>query len=81
MMGEGRQLDVEAVTEGVLINNSRSDTPSWVHAPLSILTVDSSAPGRGSALVEVSDEPLDVGQLVVQILAALLLLVVVGAVL
>lgn len=43
MMGEGRLVDVEAVTEGVLINNSRSDTPSWVHAPLSILTVEACA--------------------------------------
>lgn len=40
-----------------------------------------SAPGLGSALVKISYEPLDVGQLVVQVLAAQFLFVVVGAVL
>lgn len=39
------------------------------------------APGLGFALVEICNQALDVGQLVVQILAALLLHVVVGAVL
>ena len=39
------------------------------------------APGLGPALVKVSDEALDVGQLVVQVLAALLLHLVVWAVL
>lgn len=28
---------VEAVTEGVLINNSRLDSPSWFETPFSIL--------------------------------------------
>lgn len=28
---------VEAVTEGVLINNSQLDTPSWFDTPFSIL--------------------------------------------
>lgn len=40
-----------------------------------------SGPGLGSALVKISYEPLDVGQLVVQVLAAQFLFVVVGAVL
>lgn len=40
-----------------------------------------SAPGLGSALVKICYQALDVGQLVVQILAALLLHMVIGAVL
>lgn len=37
---EGREVRgavVEAVTEGVLINNSQLDTPSWFDTPFSIL--------------------------------------------
>lgn len=53
--------------------------------PFSILICEddtaASAPGLGSALVKICYQPLDVGQLVVQILAALLLHVVVWAVL
>lgn len=32
-----REAVVEAVTEGVLINKSQLDAPSWFHTPLSIL--------------------------------------------
>lgn len=89
---EGRKgAVVEAVTVGVLINKSQLDTPSWFDTPFSILISEDvgglvgcavlSAPGLGSALVKISYYPLDVGQLVVQVLTALFLLVVVGAVL